>query len=117
MSFLVKLKGHSVLEALVASLIFFIAFSIVIEGIARVTFFNEKLVDYVLFEQSIDGYINNLSNKQNLQEGVYDYPYSWGIVRLSIESYNSEIWKVDCIVKVDAVDLLRYRCLLVKNDE
>lgn len=114
---MVRLKGSSLIETLVAAVIFLAVFAASIEMLARITVSEESAADMIAAElqmrRMFDRYVCAPAGTSHIQE------YSWGDIAVSVERYGASrrlnVVNVSARLKCGG-RILRYR-RIVEHEE
>lgn len=88
-----KLKASTLLETIVASVIFMIVFVIAMDTLTRILVSNHKDNDFLVIESAFSRCINEMKNKE-LKIGEQSHTFEWGEIYVNISLYKEAVFQV-----------------------
>lgn len=88
-----KVKASTLLETVVASVIFMIVFIIAMDTLTRILISNHKDNDFLVIESAFNSCMHELENKE-LVAGENTYTFDWGEIHINISSYKEAVYQI-----------------------
>lgn len=106
-----KVSASTMLETIVASLIFMIVFTIAMDILTRLFITNHKDNDNLLIESSFSK-CNREIKKKGLATSKEIYTFEWGEIQVSISKYKEELFLVEMLAVTHEKKKVNYRYIL-----
>lgn len=106
--FTVKLSGSTVLETIVASVIFMIVFTMGMDILTRILTFNSKDNENLLIESAFNKCEREIERK-GLSIGNEIYTFDWGEIQVTVSQYRNNLFEVEMNAKTHENKRVIYR--------
>lgn len=104
----IGLSGSTLLETIVASVIFMIIFGMAMDILTRILISNHKDNENLLIESAFSKCQRELT-KNSIAIGIQTFTFDWGEIQVTISPYESDLFKVEMNATTKANKSVRYR--------
>lgn len=105
---LAKVQASTLLETIVASVIFMIIFVMAMDTMTRIAVSNQKDGEYLLIESSFNKCTREIKNKE-LAVGTDVYMFKWGRIDVTVSPYTEKLFLVEMNAVTDRKREVSYR--------
>lgn len=108
---LAKVQASTLLETIVASVIFMIIFVMAMDTMTRIAVSNQKDGEYLLIESSFNKCTREIKNKE-LAVGANTYTFKWGRIDVTVSPYTEKLFLVEMNAVTDRKREVSYRYIV-----
>lgn len=109
--FLTKLKASTLLETIVASVIFLIIFAMAIDTMTRMMVFDHQDSEYLLIESAFNKYEREMRNKE-IVVGSENYTFEWGGMNVITTYYEDGLYLIEMNALSNSKKKVKYQYIL-----
>lgn len=109
-----KISGSTILETVVASIIFMIVFSMAMDILTRILISNHKDNENLIIESAFSKCKQEIKRK-GLTIGNETYPFDWGKIQIIISQYGNELYKIEMNATTNEKKRVSYRYIAAKE--
>lgn len=109
-----KLPGSTILETVVAAIIFMIVFSMAMDILTRILISNHKDNENLIIESAFSKCEREIERK-DLAIGNETYTFDWGKIQIAISQYGGDLYKVEMNAITNAKKKVIYRYITTKK--
>lgn len=109
-----KLSGSTILETIVAAIIFMIVFSMAMDILTRILISNHKDNENLIIESAFSKCEREIK-RNGLTIGEQTYTFDWGEIQIAISQYGNELYKVEMNATTNEKKKVNYRYITVKE--
>ena len=111
---LTKVTASTLLETIVASVIFMIIFTMALDTMTRIMTFDQKDDEYLLIESSFSKCEHEIKNKK-IVIGDENYIFEWGNISVTITHYNEHLYLIDMSAETTGRKNVSYKYILANE--
>lgn len=109
-----KLSGSTILETVVAAIIFMIVFSMAMDILTRILISNHKDNENLIIESAFSKCEREIK-RNGLAIGEETYTFDWGKIQIAISQYGNELYKVEMSATTNEKKKVNYRYITAKE--
>lgn len=110
----IKLSGSTILETIVASVIFMIIFGMAMDTLTRILISNHKDNENLIIETALSKCQRELE-KNRITIGNETFTFDWGEIHVTISQYENELFKIEMNATTKANKSVSY-CYITSNE-
>lgn len=111
----IRLSGSTILETVVASIIFMIVFSMAMDILTRIVISNHKDNESLIIESAFSKCKREIKRK-GLTVGSETYTFDWGEIQINTSDYGNELFKIEMNATTNEKKRVSYRYILTQED-
>jgi len=111
----IRLSGSTILETVVASIIFMIVFGIAMDILTRIVISNHKDNENLIIESAFSKCKREIKRK-GLTVGSETYTFAWGEIQINTSEYGNELFKIEMNATTNEKKRVSYRYILTQKD-
>lgn len=111
----IRLSGSTILETVVASIIFMIVFSMAMDILTRIVISNHKDNENLIIESAFSKCKREIKRK-GLTVGSETYTFDWGEIQINTSDYGNELFKIEMNATTNEKKRVSYRYILTQED-
>lgn len=111
----IRLSGSTILETVVASIIFILVFSMTMDILTRIVISNHKDNENLIIESAFSKCKREI-RKKSLTTGSEVYTFDWGEIQINITDYGNELFKIEMNATTNEKKRISYRYILTQED-
>jgi len=111
----IRLPGSTILETVVACIIYMLVFSMAMDILTRIVISNHKDNENLIIESAFSKCKREI-RKKSLTAGSEVYTFDWGEIQINITDYGNELFKIEMNATTNEKKRISYRYILTQED-